>query len=401
MRKRAFTALILCLLTTGCWDKVELEDRGFVVSIGLDKFQAQSGRLTLTGAEQDNQYTVTAVMPNGMDIKENAVSDKTKSVKSADSATVSGALRLIDMGSSQKLYLKQAKMLLWSESLLQDEKLFQQALDAMERSQDISRKMFLIASKEPAWKVLSAPLGGEPMLGVFMENFYKNNGGGGSILFRQILQKTISDLRSSGCTVMPVLEIKDLDHPEKKDASTDKAPEDTEASRIMLTGCAVIRNYTLAGYLNAIETRGYEWIGGHCRDAEISLPRAEEQWPMRVIESGAKFFFSEEGGALRCDVEIHVTGDLDEHHFTGASVSLDRMQVYAAEFETAIAGEITRTADILQKQWGADAYHFKESLRKKNSNLFQRYGEDWESSYRSMKIIPRVRVELVSAGSVR
>jgi len=568
--------IVVCLTLSGCWDKVELENRGIVVSIGIDRYDInRRSFLHLVGKEEFNRFTVSAVLPHVTSMRDSALSDKSKAVKKADSPTVSGSIQLMDAGSSQKLYLSNTKLLVLGNDLLMDDTLFRQAIDAVERNRQISRKVYIMSTKERADEVLQQDLPGEPTLGLFMESYYKNSGGTGFFGFYRVLEKIITDLHSTGCTLIPEIEKRsqverlhrESDHKdrdkkdEKKDDcegdaahvegsedgdnnnnentdgmseedphhgdsesnddndnegndededdednededsededseddgsednededsedddsednededsedddgednedsededsednededsedednedenseedsedneedsededseddsedsenedsednededSEDDNNDDSEDAKIRLGGCAVIRDYKLVGWLNDVETRGYAWVAGNCRDAEVHVPFDNKLIGFKVHRSRARIRFHETDGKLECAVRVRVRGVVNEcnREFLDLSdpANIENFEVSVEEF---IKREIEQTATRLQQELRADVYNLKDLLRKKNHRLFLVYGEEWDKHFSEMEIVPEIKVDVVSTGVI-
>ena len=411
--------LIICMLSAGCWDKVELENRGFIVSLGIDKYDEENqSNQAMEGAHVQNRFTVCAALPNVIDMKESAVSDKSKEVKSADSSTIWGCIQLMDAASSRKLYLGQSKLLVLGNDLLSDEKLFRQAVDAMERNRDISQKLYIMSTKGRAGEILRLPLPGEPMLGLYMVNYYKNNGSGGSISFYKVLEKVVFDLRSTGCTLIPKIDKSGATEQENNedgdseddedtagDAEQDKketsGSEEKKSDKITLGGCAVIKDYKLVGWLDDLETRGFAWVIKDCRGTEVAVSYDNGYIPLKIYKSKPKIKFFQQDGKLICSIIVKISGAIHEHDSDGAELYDMDYGALETAFAEAVSKEITETASKLRDKMGADVYNFKDLLRKKNYGLYKAYGDDWEKHFREMEIIPDVKVDIISIGIIK
>jgi len=374
-----------------------LESRGFIVSLGIDLYdKSEQSSQAMEGADKQNRYTVTAAMPKVMDMKENAVNDKNKIVKSVDSSSISGGIRLMDLASSQKLYVGQAKLLVFGKDLLSHEDLFRQAVDAMERDRNISRKLYLMSTKERAEGILKLNLPGEPELGLFVENYYKKNNGNGSFSFYKTLEKIISDLHSTGCTLIPEIKKRDKDM-----SSTDDTDIKEETGEIIFGGCAVIKDYQLAGWLDDEETQGYAWVIGNCRDSVITVQTDKGYMTLKVDKSKASIKFTQNSGKLECLIRVNVSGAIGECNSDAFDFNnIDNLQAYKELLEQSILKEITETAARLQYEMGADIYNFRDLLRKKNRQLYMEYGTDWEKYFREMLIMPVIKVDIISIGTI-
>jgi hypothetical protein len=204
--------------------------------------------------------------------------------------------------------------------------------------------------------------------------------------------------------MIPVLEITNGEK-ESDESESDETESDTKG-KIALSGVAVIKNYQLAGYLNGVETRGFQWVNGNCMDAEICAFDSGAWMPMRVLNSKSKVKFSEEENHLTCDIFVDVIGAADkiiqtvnllpENLAPGKLPSDNEPDIYEHLFSQVITEEILQTVNVLQRDLRTDVYQFKEYLRKHENTLYQRCGENWEQSFENMKIVPHVSVRIKS-----
>lgn len=365
MNKWIILFLSLFLLT-GCWDKIELEDRGFAVSLGIDK--------------KDDGYSVTVAIPNTAALAEKGGEDKARAIKSADGGTIAEALRKVDIATRQSMYYGQLKMTVLGEDIMKDEKLFREAIDAMERNRDINRKMIVLAAKGKASKILEADIPGEPMVGMYVYNYYRTNANQTGVTFRQDLKNTITELRSAGSTIIPVI--------------------NTDKKEIALSGSAVINDFKLAGYLDDKETRGYMWLNGGC-NAVINIDYKNILIPIQINHSRSRIAFYEDDGGIVCDASVHTKGTVAEYNLTGQSFTDQKLQEMSAILETKLEEEILVSIKKLQEELSADGYNLLDILRKRDYHLFLQVVEDWENEYKNMKIIPSVHADITGTGALR
>ncbi|MDR1541699.1 MAG: Ger(x)C family spore germination protein [Clostridiales bacterium] len=364
-------------LASGCWDKVELESRGFVVSLGID----------LGGGESPFRYSVSASLPSVNGMRDEASNDSSKTVKKADGPDISSALSLMGMSSSQKLYLGQARLVIFGAELLGDEERFKEAIDACERNHEIGRKIFVLSTKGKASDILEADIGEEPSAGIYIENYYRNASSSGTLKSHQGLSNIISDLRSGGNTLIPEVELK---YTQGGDAYLE------------LGGCAAVKGFKLAGFLDSKQTRGFEWVMGDARGAEVSVPFESGNEPLSVSSGRSKIRFQEIGGNLECNVDVKVRGSIAESGFSEESLyDASALSKRSVKYEEAIKQEILDCAKLLQEDFGADAYGFLDMLRKRSYSAYKRVEGEWEENFKKMKIIPNVTVDIISAGAIK
>ncbi|GJM81154.1 hypothetical protein HMSSN139_36500 [Paenibacillus sp. HMSSN-139] len=143
-------ALSLAVFTTGCWDRVEIEERGFVVGAGIDlaeEEEAEKGRYMLT---------FQFVIPGGLQAKEGG-SKNGKSATffnlSSSANTMFTAARDMSFLTSRSPYLQHLRMILISEEMAASGDLAN-ALDLFLRDHEMRRATKIMVTEGEARKLL-------------------------------------------------------------------------------------------------------------------------------------------------------------------------------------------------------------------------------------------------------
>lgn len=373
--------LILCMTSalTGCWDKVELENRGFVAAIGIDSFKEIEDAVIFQDATQDRakRYLVSMALPT-MDADAEGEDPENKSVKLAGCMTVASAMRLIDAAASQELYFGHTKLCVLGEPLLKDSTLFNEAIDALERNPEIGRKITVMANKGNAADILKGDIAGEPLIGMFVSKFYENNESVAGITFRQDLQTIIREIHLNGCTLIPRVDLNE--------------------KHVKLAGAALVQDYKMAAWLDEREIRGYLWAKGKCEDAQVTANIGKHYVPMRIERNTSQINLLNEYGQLICEITLKVQGSIEE--FTESLNAEAKINELSQAYEEIIRREIEHTFSVFQKH-NADVFGLRGELRKKNGPLFQQVYENWEKTYPQIKLRPLVNVNIRSTGALR
>lgn len=400
MKKTKITIVIIIvtMFLTGCWDKIELEDRGFVITIGLDGYKKNEAEkdedkkpAEIDGKQNESRYVVTMALPNVAELSSGNGSSggeagdgstKAKSIKKAASETVSGGMRLIDAYSSQKLYYGHSKACVIGKDILKEPELLKEAIDALERNKEISRKLIILASKGSAEEILNANAPGEPLIGMFVSDFYKNNLKNVGITFRQDLENIIQQFMAYNNTVIPEVSL--------------------ENNEIKLGGLAVIKNYKLEGWLNDVQTRGFLWINNDKLGGEITASFENSFIPMRITNKETKVEFEEKDGKINCYINVLVDGNVEEYKFAESILlNSNKLENLQKEYEKVIENEVYETVDILQHDFETDALGFKELCRKNYYKIYQKYADDWENAFKDMRINAEANVCIRSSGTTK
>ncbi len=456
MRKFSLIPVLLALmLLCACWDKVELEERSFVVTVGIDAYEKedtgkkseentpeadarlqnkamqpmsdggktkieaddesknnkdseskkqynsdekdnnsksdnkkkespdQAHKKTLNtkiGNEATKRFSISLALPNMAVLAERGGGEgKSRFIKKSSSETVSGAMTTTDSYSSKKLYYGQTKLVVFGENVLKDEKLFREAVDALERNRQISRKVIILAANGKASDIVEAKVNSEPMIGLFVSNFYKNKQFSVAVTFRKDLESLVRSLRASDTVVIPEISL--------------------EGEEIVLKGAAVVKNYKLVGTLNDVQTRGYLWARGRGEGGEISCSHKGDFIPLKVEKVRGDIGFDNTEDFLISRIKLNVTGNIPEFKMGLEKLDQKRLNELQKVYEGAIKKEILDTWDVF-KYHNADGLELKDLLRKKKYDLFKKYETDWDKAFADMKVDVEVKVEIVGTGSI-
>lgn len=360
----AFAAFLL----VGCWDKVEIENRAFVVAMGIDK--------------DDENYIVTLSVPilgekgnEGFPLyggkgEEDDEKEQPDYIKKASGKTITEALKKLDSKNGKHLYYGQTKLVILGAELLEDSEMFQGALNTLEGKLVATRRIHVLSTKNPT-DILSAKPPGEIMPGSYVSEIYrdKNKIGGRAFALDFERLSTITDkyVNPSGNAIIPKL---------KRDKD-----------ELELSGAAVLKNIRKTCTLSPKELQGLLWcFDGGNKGAVVTV----DDISMKIESHKAKISFLDTS-PLRAIVEITAKGTVDE---IPKELQDNRQTQKALEelFAFEITKEAASTANLLQTQHALDAYNFLENLRKKNYPLYKKYADNWDKTFEKMDIVPQVTV---------
>jgi len=366
--KRHFALIILAAFSlaglTGCWDKVEIEDRAFVVAIGIDKAEDEKG----------GRYTVTLSLPAALDGGEDESEDEPQHLRKASAQTVTEAINKINADTNAQLYFGQTKMLTLGSSLLKDPVLVRGALDAIDNHPQIARQIHILASCGKAVDILSANPPGEALPGQYVAAIYNDKRKVGGTSFLMNLELLTAQMKYTDGALIPAM----------------KAEDD----ELHLSGAAVIKNSRKIGNLDADELRGYLWCksdGG--RGAVVTAEVGEQPIPFKVEQHNAKVRFYENKNGLHANIYVELTGHIDEMVSGSSLLTRQNFREHVQhKLEDAVKDEILKTTRKMQNEFALDGYDWLETMRKKQYSMYQHYAAGWSNIFTEINVIPRVTV---------
>ena len=352
--KKATATLMLFIITanfSACWDRVEIENRAFVVAMGIDKYE--------------NGYELSLTVP----IMHKDIDDEEEEfVKTAQGRTILEAYRKLDSETDRILYLGQAKVIVLGDTLLRDEKLLNAAITALENFHELDRKTQVLVAKETAAEVLKESPSGETLPGLYIAEIFRTQKKASGRSFSYNLETFFNDMRDRNGAIIPQINAED--------------------SRLVLSCAAVLKNRTKIGCLSAEEyaIRGFLWTKPQgCLGAVLTIEQHDAMpESFQVERHTAKTIFKEKDGKLHAYIIVETTlKDLANH---------PNKKALSAELERKIADEILTTASKIQSEHNFDAYNWLETLRKHHNKLYKKYVAAWDSAFSQVEISVDVSV---------
>ncbi|MCT1904313.1 Ger(x)C family spore germination protein [Oceanobacillus sojae] len=174
-----FLLCCFCFLLAGCWDEVNIEERGFVVGIALDLAEEQSGEgnpeITLT-----NQF----VVPAGLGTPSEGGQSTQKpyqnlSVSGQSLFQISREMALIQ---GNPPFYEHLKLIVVSEELARERDIFASSMDLLIRDPEMRRETKVVISDQKAKDVLEIESPIEILPAMHIETVNENRDKSGALI---------------------------------------------------------------------------------------------------------------------------------------------------------------------------------------------------------------------------
>lgn len=365
--KMVFIVISCSFVFSGCWDEFEPEERGFVTAMGIDKSKDYVFSVCTEIPSLDIFEGDSSKEKNGENENENSY------VESFSGASIWSAVKSIDGKTDRKLDFGQIKLCVLGRNLLRDKEMTKQAIDAVERNKDIWRKVIVCAAKNKAEDVLKGYTGDRKTVGFFADAFFNNNKKSSDFTFKKTLQDLLSDLSATGETIIPVIKIKE--------------------GELYFDEMAVIKDYTLAGYCNSDIIKGYNIIKEDIMETDIITNFNGIDVPLKVNKKNTDIEFKEENDMVKCIISVNIEGDVEEYRNGNVPVSeLEKA------YENTVSGQIKDSFDFFKNELKTDVLKLHEYCRKKNNNLYKKFGE--KNIFQNMELSENVNVVIKGTGTI-
>ncbi|WP_300297033.1 Ger(x)C family spore germination protein [Anaerosolibacter sp.] len=388
-RWRKISILLLsCILLTGCWDKVEIEQRAFVSAMGIDKFDPQEEQ-EKDGAEEEtepeqisrNRYIVTYRYPNT-----SVIAGKGEGEPVFKATSIGRTITDINSEVATKLggnlFFGHLKLIVIGNSLAEDEQLMREVFDYIERNAMIGRKIHYMIASGKAKDLLEVKLARQPVAGLFVRDIIEQNMRTSQIADADI-GYILRALHESRAAITPQLE-----------GSEDE---------LKVAGAAVLKDYKKIGWLGELETGAIMFMMDKVKNTEITVRVNELFIPVMIYNSRTAVKVEVRDGEIYAVFDIENEGELSQHLFEliGDTYEDEYLRDVAKAVSEKIKNQVEDTFIRSQKEFNADLIQINEELRKHEPDLWDEVRDNWEEVYPKVKVEANVETDIRRIGTTR
>ncbi|WFD10124.1 Ger(x)C family spore germination protein [Tepidibacter hydrothermalis] len=381
--KQKFTILILTMiistLLTGCWDKTEINNRGFVIGLGIDKLKEEEKK------EELDKIKVSFKIPNVAILgTKQTPTEEPSFYWEAKGESFDTVINKIQSKSPFDLELSHNKVIILGKEILEDKKLFKQILDGIDRNRYFSRKMFMLVSKEDASDVIGIRPDEQPLVGVYYGNIINSAISNGTVI-DGTLNKVMQEIQENKSTVFPL---------------TTKTYNN---KRIELIGGLIVKDYEFKEELNELECRFLNMINqDNYNIMDIHVKYKNVPVSYEITSSKSEIKVTEKDNNLILDVYIDTEGDITQHEFGVKGLVANDKGIREVEklCEENIKEHVRKLITKLQKG-SLDVIDVKNTLYKYNQPLYKKVSEDFDQYFENMKVNVHVESKIRRIGIVR
>ncbi|SDK86311.1 Ger(x)C family spore germination protein [Natronincola ferrireducens] len=381
MRKKMILLMVLAIaiVLTGCWDAIEIDKRGYVMVLGVDKYEAPSPQeeeevmAEAPRVPKDtprNRYSFTYVLPNLSFI--NGEGGDANIVYSTVGESLYGATRILSTRINRQVFFGHMKVVVIDEKVARDAHMFQETLDAIERDPLISRRVHIAITPNTAKEVLGIEPQINPMTGDFLKDLFLNKdrsprSGGG------VIGDIFEELRRWGNIVIPRI-----------------VPGEED---IKVAGSAVFKDYQMVGWLGEVETRALEILRGTARPGGLTVRYQNDTEyivPVDLIYLSSITELDDTSDKIKIKKEIRTEGNIQQFAFLTENDLLESQIITEIEalVSEKLEKELKDTIEKLQKEFEVDVLGIDDYISKYYPKFWAEVEEDWQ------EIFPNIEIEV-------
>ncbi|XEQ91542.1 Spore germination protein B3 [Sporomusa carbonis] len=380
--------LVCCLLTAGCWDRRELQERGFVIAVAIDL--AEKGKTGGSELETFTQGVGTKPLRLSVQVLKLTPAGRAAESKSEGKTfVVSNTGQFIHemirdmLGQTSKgLYFEHIQAILISDAVVKEYSL-RQIIDFWRRDAEMRWRTRLYIVPGEARKVLDfQPPTGETG-GMFLSNIsrhYARDPHIGSV--RTDLGFTSQTLDNGGDVLLPRLEYKD--------------------KQVKFNGLAVFRQDKFIGYWDEYTIKGVRLARGNIKSGIISFSCPEHPGhgvSFEIFRYNTILTPHVEGDNIYFTLSITIRGNISEVTCQQFHNSYDT--AFMEKAEELVAEEIKRNISHslnISRREGIDTMYFKKYLKAYEPRTWARIQDQWDDIFPTIPLYVDVRVSIQNIG---
>lgn len=377
----ALGTMILPLGLTGCWDSTEINQRHVVLEMGIDKcIENKTNDLG-----QITPYQVIYSIPDIAKLSGgDSLSEAVKTVFCIESPTLATSIDEIETKTQNTITFGHTKTILFGEEILKDKMLLKGALDALVRDMEMGRNITVLATNKNTKQMIETSNPENPIMGLYIMKYFNNRERPTSYAKEQWLGNMITELETSGVTILPVI-ISD------------------SASHFQISGGALLKDYTLVDYLSKEEIRGQLFVEGAIKDVPIVIQDGPRSISYLIKEQKSKVKFKKLHGELGAYIEIETTGDITDTPYLQKDMIVSKQQeeLLKKKFEQEIEKQVRVSVDK-SKKLNTDYLNIGLTMYRKHPKEWKKYETRWKNhGYQTFPVTVNVKVTIENIGTTQ
>ncbi len=377
--------LSLALLLTGCWDRIEIDRRAFVSTIGIDvgsdvdKKESLSEDVDINNYKDMNMVKITYGFPDlrHMDTQKGTTEGLSLTV---DGYSPTDAYFKAASMSSRSLHFGHSKLLLLSNKVFDYPELEKEILDYIEREPNLNRSIIMAIVKGNTEDYIKV----KPMMEDGIDSYITNLLGNSRItgtISPITLTKYIDMVKSKSISMLPVFDLKSEDE-------------------IELEGVAVIENNKIKAYLNNNEIENVQILrsdigsskkvvtsGGHPIDYYIET--VDSNLDIKYIDN-----------KLHLKYSIFTEGDLAGYYTDAKEIEAKDIKILEEELNTQMEKELLEVAYRTKNDLKLDVLEIEDKVKKYHYKLWESIKDNWSEEFQKAEISIIVKNQIRTVGII-
>ncbi|MFP5113046.1 Ger(x)C family spore germination protein [Bacillaceae bacterium C204] len=390
MMKKMFIWINVCfclLLLGGCWSSREITELMIVTGMSIDK------------DEENGDYLVTMQIINPGEIASQTKTERLEvTTYRTTGKTLYEVMRRISTEIPRKIYLSHIQLIIFGEELAKEG--IGKALDFISRNQEFRTDFYILISKDgPGKDVLNVltPTEASPSVSLYSaievsEKVWAPTKG---VTLDELLNGLVLDGKDPVLTGVRV-------NGDRQEADEVAGLEQIKPSAVTkITGYAGFKGDKLVGWLNEIESKGYNYIIDNVKSTVGSIPCEEDgNIALEINKAKSKMISNIMKGKPSITMEVNVEANIGEVQCEidlSKEKTIKKIENDAKDHLKFIMGESVSKA---QNELKSDIFGFGEAIHRQHPEAWKRLKGNWDETFPELEINYRINYDIKRLGTI-
>lgn len=364
--------MILCiLLSTGCWNRRELNEIALVVALSIDK------------SKEGYELTVQVVEPSEIASQKGGSGRTPVTTYTEKGKYLFEAIRRMTTVTPRKLYFSHLQMLVLGEEIAKEG--IAQSLEIFTRDPEFRKDFYIAVSKDVKAKdVLQNLTSIEKIPANKLHSSLETSEKAWAPTVAIQMDELISDITNDGKNaVLTGISVKGA---VEKGSSLGNVTRIEPFARLKYQGVAVFNSDKLIGWLNEKESKGYNYITDNVTNTVGDTPcPGNENIVLEIIRSKSKVTGKVVNGRPEIHVEISGEANVGE---VACKIDLTKPESIEKLEESVnkVNADILATSINKAKELKADIFGFGEVIHRADPKAWKTLKKDWNQHFVELKV---------------
>jgi len=375
---------LFLILTTGCWDRKELNNLAIASGIGIEK--------------KDGTYKVTVQIENAGEIAKKSASGSVAPVATfqTNGKTVFEALRKMSTVSPREIYVAHLRFVVISEELAREG--IGKALEFFSRYANFRTDFnVFVAHQSAVTNILTTLTQIEKIPGISIFSSIRSSvrtwGEFQEISIDQLTSKIESDTTGA---VLPGLSFSGDEEISKNMSNIQNS---LSPAHIKLHGMAVFKKDRLKGWLNETESIGLNFTQNTIKETVVHVPCGNEgNMAVDIVHARAKVKGWIENEKPRGGIELYIEGNIGEIACPIDVSKTENILLLEKNTNKTIEKYVNSALKKSQHSFRSDIFGFGEAVNRSSPQKWEAIKKKWDALFVDLPVEVTVKAKLRSSG---
>ncbi|WP_394236216.1 Ger(x)C family spore germination protein [Niallia oryzisoli] len=378
-------SIMILLISTGCWNRRELNEIALVVGMSIDK------------QEENYLVTVQVVDPGEVASQKGGGGRTPVTTYSSTGTHIFEAIRRMTTVTPRRLYFAHLQMFIVSEAIAKEG--ISNVLELIYRDPEFRKDFFIVVTQDvKAKEILENLTSLDKIPAIKMHSSLEASEKSWAPTVAVQMDELISALTNDGKN--PVLTGITIIGDQEKGETKENVEKIDAYARLKYRNIAVFKKDKLVGWLNEKESKGFNFILGNVKSTVGKIPCPEKgEVILEIVDSKVKVKGEVVNGKPKIYINIFAETNIGE---VACHLDLTKPNTITLLEEEAnkVNEDILHTVVTKAKTLNSDIFGFGEIIHRADPEAWNSLKKDWDNEFKNLDVSVHVEYKIRRTGVV-